>query len=159
MIDHQALEFLIEKAQKSRNSAGRDLAEQRQIEEQLNAQISMLQNYRNEYRQRLQNAMANGVSLLTIRDYQRFLSSLDQAIEKAEIQVQLQRGKVENSQQHLSSQQRKLLSFDTLSERRKKSELDLLNRRDQKQTDEMITNKVARRTIGDSSGFNLQEDA
>lgn len=157
MIDRHALDFLIERAEKSRNEAGRDLAEQRQVEQQLQGQLSLLRNYHKEYRQRLQSAMVNGVSLLTIRDYQGFIKSLESAIANAEEQLKSQQRSVEQSQGALHSEQRKLSSFDTLAERRKQLERSTSARREQKQSDELINNTFARRSQDSHSGVTTEE--
>jgi len=158
MIDRHALDHLIEDAAKSRDQAGRELAEQHRTERQLQDQIATLNTYHSEYRQRLQRAMADGVSLNTIRDYQQFLRSLDDAIKQTETQLTQQRRSVVHSRKNLADRQGKLSSFDTLAERRKHQERSRQARVEQKQSDEFINNAYARKSAANHAESLAQED-
>lgn len=140
------LDALIEQSRRSRDGAGRLLAEERRGREQTAAQLETLQEYRREYRRRLQEAMNRGISAATLNDYSRFIRSLDSAIARARDALDQQGEKVAASQRHWQQHQRQLSSFDTLAARRAEGERRREQRHEHRQADEMAQNMLARRS-------------
>lgn len=130
------LDTLTGLAREARDNAARLLAGERRNQQQLAQQADTLHHYREEYRQRMQQVMAEGIDMTTLGNYQRFLSSLDNAIEQVQSAMGNQQRKVEHCQQQWQGQQQRLSAYDTLSARRlaaiRRSEL----RREQHQNDE-----------------------
>ncbi|WP_299595870.1 flagellar export protein FliJ [uncultured Microbulbifer sp.] len=149
MIPSRPLDILIDQSRKARDTAGRALAEERNAHEQTNAQLEMLQRYRGEYCERLQQAMAGGISASTLADYNRFIRSLDDAIAQARNLLSQQREKVDSSSEHWRHHQRKLTSFSALETRRTQLEQRQEDRRERRLADETTQNLLARRTPRD----------
>ncbi|WP_406828091.1 flagellar export protein FliJ [Microbulbifer sp. ARAS458-1] len=150
MTSSEPLEILIDQSRKARDSAGRVLAEERNAHEQTTGQLEALQRYRSEYCERLQQAMAMGINASTLADYNRFISSLDDAITQARsLQIQ-QQDRVESSSEHWRHHQSRLTSFSTLRTRRVQLEQQQDARRERRQTDEITQNLIARRASGDA---------
>jgi len=114
----RALEFLRERAQKSRDAAGAQLARSRSEEKKVSDQIAVLTEYRATYRRRMQQAMLEGTTLQSVRDYQAFLASLDRAIDSARSSREQQREELARTTSLMQQQQRELCSFDAVVTRR-----------------------------------------
>lgn len=112
------LEYLLERARRARDNAGRALADDRRAEALGEAQLQTLENYRREYSQRLQQALQQGVDNATLANYRRFIQSLDDAIGQARQALSRQQHRVSASRQLWQTQQRTLSSYDTLLTRR-----------------------------------------
>lgn len=130
------LDTLTGLAREARDHAARLLAGERRNQQQLSRQAETLHHYRDEYRQRMQQVMAEGVDMGTLGNYQRFLASLDNAIEQIQAAMGNQQRKVDQCRQQWQGQQQRLSAYDTLSARRlaagRRDEL----RREQHQNDE-----------------------
>ncbi|WP_226663031.1 flagellar export protein FliJ [Microbulbifer aggregans] len=139
------LDILIDQSRKARDSAGRLLAEERQTREQTSGQLETLQRYRREYSERLHQAMTQGISTATLDDYNRFIRSLDNAIERARAVLAQQQERVDASSEHWRQRQSELSSFSTLESRRAQQEQQREQRRERLLADEMTQNLLARR--------------
>lgn len=134
-MSDRALEYLRERAGKSRDSAGMQLARSRSAEKQVEDQISVLTEYRSLYRRKMQEAMLEGTSLQRVRDYQTFLASLDKAIESARSSQAQHHQEIERSTQVMNRHQREFSSFDTIMNRRRDLQKLADARRDAKEQD------------------------
>lgn len=132
-----ALDTLIELTREAVDNAGRNLAGARRNQQQAQAQLDTLQHYRQEYSLRLQQAMQEGMEPASLLNYQAFLRSLDDAIDRALQSLGEQARQVGQHQQHWLEQQRKLNSYDTLINRRVQAEQLRDSRSDQRLTDEL----------------------
>lgn len=141
------LDTLIELAREARDKAATMLADERNGQQQLKAQIELLQGYRGEYSQRLQENIRHGMDMATLRDYQVFLASLDKAIDQARETIAEQQQRVAQRQLQWQQQQRRLSSFDTLLTRRNNLLQRQLVRREQQHHDEINTNAFARQFL------------
>lgn len=140
------LDTLIDQSRTARDRAGRALAEEQQNRAQAAAQLETLQQYRGEYRQKLQEAMQRGVGADTLNNYSRFILSLDSAIARARETLAQQGERLDTSRQHWQQRQRQLSSYDTLVQRRAHSEQQRQVQRERRQNDEMTQNLIARRS-------------
>ena len=138
------LEMLTDLARGARDQAGKVLAQERQTEQQTNAQLQSLQNYRAEYAERLQKAMRDGIDPATMYNYQQFLASLDAALSRARQALAAQQASVQQSQKNWQQEQRKLSSYDTLASRRLLEEHRRSERHEQKTNDDLVTSRLAR---------------
>lgn len=138
MTDH-ALEFLRDRAEKTRDSAGVKLAKTRTAERQIDEQIDLLMEYRGQYRRKMQQAMLEGTSLQRVRDYQAFINSLDIAIDSARNAQNHQRREVERSVKEMSHCQRTLSSFSTVVNRRRDQREEAAQRQERKEQDALAT--------------------
>lgn len=138
------LDLLIEQSRKVRDQAGRSLADERRGETQAAARLHTLTEYRGEYAQRLQAAMNQGIDAASLANYQRFIHSLDAAIEQAREALRHQGDRVSASQQNWRQSQRRLSSYDTLATRRAARAHQERERYEQRQSDEQTQNTLAR---------------
>src|SRR5690606_8532873 len=111
----QSLDALIDIARQARNAAGQILAGERSTREQLAAQMELLERYRLEYSQRLQEVMTSGIALAMLQDYQLFLGSLDEALQRARDSMEEQQKRVNQCQDNWRHEQRRLSSYGTLA--------------------------------------------
>lgn len=131
-----ALDTLIDLATEQRDAAALALGQLRGRLAQSESQFDSLIAYREEYRQRLETAMADGVSMARLNNYQRFLASLDQAIRQQEQAVENSREQVSDGQTHWQDRHRRLKSFDTLATRQQAVADRAETRREQQLNDE-----------------------
>ena len=98
--------------------------------------LVMLQQYRDEYATRFRDAAQNGLTPGEWRNYQEFLSRLDEAIEAQNQAVRQQARNTAAGQAHWQ-QRKKLKTFDMLSERHYAKEEIRQLRQEQKNQDEI----------------------
>ncbi len=139
------LDTLIELARDARDQAGQTLAGERQSERQVAGQLESLGRYRLEYAQRLQLAMREGIDPATMRNYQQFLDSLDDALARARQALAAQQARVGQSQDQWQQQQRRLSSYDTLSSRRISQQRRKEERQELRESDDMVNSRLLRR--------------
>lgn len=132
-----ALDTLIELTREAVDNAGRHLAGAQRNQQQAQSQLDTLQHYRQEYSRGLQQAMQQGMEPASLLNYQAFLGTLDDAIDRARLSLGEQQRQVRQRQQQWLEQQRKLNSYDTLVERRAQAAQLHDNRREQRLTDEL----------------------
>jgi len=142
---NKPLDTLIDLARDSRDQAGQALAGEQRNAQQVAEQLSALSGYRQEYADKLNAAMRDGIDPATMRNYQQFLSSLDEALERARRAVAAQEQRVDRTRQHWQQEQRKLSSYDTLAERRAKEQKRKEQRREQNISDDLVNSRLARR--------------
>ena len=121
-----------ERADKATQQLARLIASERDAKNKL----EMLQQYRDEYATRFQQAAQNGLTRHEWHNYQEFLNRLDEAIESQNRAVALQVKSTAAGQTHWQQQRKKLKAFDTLSERHFANENTLEWKREQKTQDE-----------------------
>ncbi|WP_458524991.1 flagellar export protein FliJ [Onishia taeanensis] len=143
------LDTLTELAKEARDAAGQTLANERRSQQQASTQLDTLRRYRLEYATRLQDAMRKGIDPASLHNYQRFLASLDDAIERARAAVDDHAQRVEGCQQHWRQEQQRLSSYDTLASRRQQATRRVEQRQEQRHNDEMSNNSLLRRTPDD----------
>lgn len=137
MSRSSALDTLIGLTREAVDNAGRQLAGARRSQQQAQAQLDTLRHYRQEYSLGLQRAMQEGMEPASLLNYQAFLRTLDDAIERACQSLGEQQRQVGQRQQHWLEQQRKLNSYNTLVERRAQAEQLRDSRTQQRITDEL----------------------
>lgn len=138
------LDMLIGLAKDSTDEAARELgrlsAERNNAEQQLN----MLQDYRQDYLQRMQTAMQSGMSAADCHNYQRFIATLDDAIGQQRHVLLPVEAPVVQVRLNWQQQKRKLNSFDTLAQRESRTQALLEARREQRVNDEYSARLVRR---------------
>lgn len=137
MSRSSALDTLIDLTREAVDNAGRQLAGARRSQQQAQNQLDTLQHYRQEYSRGLQKAMQEGMEPASLLNYQAFLRTLDDAIDRARQALNDQQRQVSQRQQQWLEQQRKLNSYHTLTERRAQAEQLRDNRSQQRITDEL----------------------
>ena len=74
------LQTLLELMQNRSDEATRTLGQLIAAEQSQRSRLEMLEQYREEYAQRLRDATSQGITQLSLRNYQNFLSRIDDAI-------------------------------------------------------------------------------
>jgi flagellar FliJ protein len=84
--------------------------------------LAQVEGYRVEYRERLQQALARGMGVMQLRDFQAFLSRLDEACEQQTAEVALRDAAYAAGRDEWLAQRRRKTAFDALSTRHRLSE-------------------------------------
>lgn len=140
-----SLDTLIDLARRSRDDAGQALARERGQSRHTASQLETLRDYRQEYTRQLQTLLHSGTDATTLNNYQRFLNSLDAAIEQAQRTLSQQEQRVASSREQWQQQQRQLSSYDTLASRRNEQQRRREQRRELRLNDEFSNGISARR--------------
>ena len=125
------------------DEATRRLGQLISAEQNQRSRLLMLEQYREEYAQRLRDATAEGVTRLILRNYQDFLARIDEAIGQQRIVVDNSERSTRAGQEHWQQQNTKLKAIDTLSQRHDARERYRENRQEQKLLDEFTTRKYS----------------
>lgn len=130
------LDMLIGLAKDNTDEAARELgrlsAERNNAEQQLN----MLQDYRQDYLQRMQTAMQSGMSAADCHNYQRFIATLDDAIDQQRAVLEQAATHLEQGKERWREERRKLNSLDALAQRQQQVVAREDARREQRLNDE-----------------------
>lgn len=138
-----SLQPLLEIMQNRADEATRRLGQLIAAEQNQRSRLDMLENYRNEYAQRLREVTSQGITPLALRNYQDFLARIDDAIAQQRLAVEASVGNTKAGQAHWQTQNRKLKAIDTLSERHDARERLRENKQEQKLQDEFSTRRYA----------------
>lgn len=138
-----SLQPLLEIMQTRADEATRKLGQLIAAEQNQRSRLQMLEQYRDEYAQRMLDATADGVTRLILLNYQAFLARIDEAVAQ-------QRSAVENSERNTRAgkdqwqdQNKKLKAIDTLSLRHDARERYRENKQEQKLQDEFSSRKYS----------------
>lgn len=102
-------------------------------------QLSLLEQYRGDYLDRMQQQLSNGLNVKQYMNFQAFIGKLDVAIDGQKRIIQDAHYKVELARNHWQEHEKKRLSYNTLNDRAVKQAHKTELKRDQKQTDEHAT--------------------
>lgn len=97
---------------------------------------AVLENYRDEYRARLEAAVLRGAPVSEARNFRAFLEKLDEAVRQQESEVEFWRAQIETANGQWQQEKRSLNSFNTIAARREAVVSRTYARREQKQQDE-----------------------
>ncbi|TPG64748.1 flagellar export protein FliJ [Ewingella americana] len=123
-------------AQKALDQATNHLGQIRQSHNQAQEQLSMLLNYQNEYRQKLNTTMTDGIAANTWQNYQQFITTLEVAIDQHRQQLLQWNQRLDAAVNQWQEKQQRLNAYQTLQSRASEQRRQHENRMDQKQTDE-----------------------
>lgn len=138
------LQPLLEIMQNRTDEASRRLGQLIAAEQDARNRLQLLEQYRDEYTQKLRDAIATGVTPLVLRNYQDFLGRIDEAVEQQRHAVAQSEKSTAAGQSHWREQNKRLKAIDTLSQRHEARERHRESRLDQKQQDEYSTRKFSR---------------
>lgn len=131
-----SLQTVLELMQTRADDATQNLARLIARERDAKNKLELLQQYRDEYAARFQQAAQSGISPREWHNYREFLGRLDEAIEAQYKMVALQARNTAAGQVHWQEQRTRLKAFDTLSDRHFASENAREMKREQKIQDE-----------------------
>jgi flagellar FliJ protein len=135
--DTSFLDTLVELTQKHLGEAGVRLAESRKSEQRSKDFMNTLLGYRTDYTMEMQRQMSVGMDAMTVSTYRAFLTTLDNAIDQAHIEIKKLGNIVIADQENWQDQHMKINAYETLIDRRVKVLKVKESRIDQRQTDEL----------------------
>ncbi len=136
MATKSALDTLIELATTATDEAAVRLGNAIRATDKAEKKLELLQKYRDDYANRFQAKMAQGLSPLGYRNFQAFIDKLDEAIAGQQQVVKDAENGVAREKGAWQASERKRMSYDTLATRAEKAEQRRENRKDQKLNDE-----------------------
>ncbi|CAI0786159.1 MULTISPECIES: flagellar export protein FliJ [Serratia] len=131
-------------AQDAVEQATQQLGQVRKAQQAAEQQLSMLLNYQDEYRQKLNNQLSGGMESSNWQNYQQFIGTLEQAITQHRQQLTQWGQKVDHAMKQWQDKQQRLNAFETLHSRAQSAEQQLENKRDQKLMDEFAQRSAQR---------------
>jgi flagellar FliJ protein len=137
------LQPLLEIMQDRADEATRRLGQLIAAEQNAKSRLLMLEQYRDEYAQKLRDAITQGITQLALRNYQDFLGRIDEAIMQQGLAVKNSEHQTASGQEHWKSQNKQLKAIDTLSQRHETRERLKESKREQKLQDEFSTRHYA----------------
>ena len=108
-------------------------------------QLTMLQDYRQDYLVRLQRMMAQGMASSDCQNYQRFITTLDNALLQQNNVLANAEADLNQARELWQQAQRKHNAFDALLVRDQRARQAIEARREQRTTDEFASRYAARR--------------
>lgn len=123
-------------AQEEMDQAARQLGQVRQAQQAAEQQLSMLLDYQDEYRRKLNSILLAGTDSTRWQSYQQFIITLEHAIVQHRQHLAQWNEKAKQAVKYWQLKQQRLNAFETLHVRALKKEQTVENKRDQKQMDE-----------------------
>lgn len=134
--DIQSLQTLLGHAERERDTALGGLRQAEEVAARARAQAAQLEQYRAEYRQRWGERFAQSGTVELLQCHHGFGQRLDQAIEQQARQCQQAEHRVSQAQALLLQREQRLAAVRKLIERRVVAAQRVVERRDQKRSDE-----------------------
>jgi flagellar FliJ protein len=144
------LQPLLDLMQTRTDEATRQLGQLIAAEQNQRSRLQMLEQYREEYAQRLREATQQGVTRMILRNYQDFLARIDDAVNQQKVAVENSERSTKAGKENWQAQNKQLKAIDTLSQRHDARERYRENKQDQKLQDEFSTRKYGVREDADS---------
>ncbi len=135
------LQTLLDLAQQRNDAAAAQLGVVNGHERDMQTRLQLLLDYRCEYSARLAGAAQTGMDSAGWRNLRQFIDTIDSAIDQQREIAATARRQVETGRQHWQAQQRRLGSFDTLSQRHRTAQRADEARLEQKEHDNFALNK------------------
>jgi flagellar FliJ protein len=132
------LQILLDLARESSDAAASQLGVVNGHERDMQQRLQLLLEYRQEYSARFTSNAQAGMDSVGWSNFRDFIDALDAAIEQQRGLVAEARRRLLAGQQHWQMQQRRLKSFDTLSQRHRSQEQSNEARLEQKEQDDFV---------------------
>jgi flagellar FliJ protein len=130
------LQILLNLAQEGSDAAAAQLGVVNGHDRDMQKRLQLLLEYRSEYSARLTDVTRTGTHSVDLRNFREFMDKIDVAIEQQRELVAAAKREVESGKIHWHKQQRRLKSFDTLSQRHRSAERKSEARQEQKEQDD-----------------------
>lgn len=131
------LQALLDLARENCDAAAMRLGAINGHSREMQERLDLLLQYRSEYTARLASIAQTGMHSVGWRNFREFIDKIDAAIEQQRELAAAAIRDVERGQHQWQAQQRRLKSFDTLSQRHRSAELLGEARREQKEQDDL----------------------
>lgn len=141
------LDTLIELAQSKANEATHRLGQLQRAQLGAAEKLELLIRYRQEYNDRLQRQMRDGVSSSGWRNFQHFIGTLDSAIEQQRAIAAQADSRLAHGRSDWQHSKRRLNAFDTLANRAKQQQTQIINKREQRGSDEHAARQFRLRMV------------
>lgn len=139
-----SLKLLLELTQQQTNSSAKKLGRLNLQEQEAEEKLNLLLQYRHNYRSRLQNSIENGIDHIEWLNFIAFMDKLDAAITEQHQAVSHARNKRLVEGNEFLFRQRKLKSYETLSQRQQNTDNQRQIKYEQKLQDEFAANAFNR---------------
>lgn len=144
------LQPLLDLANERMDEAARRLGELIASEQAGEQKLALLQQYRDEYRNRFLETVRGGVGPEVLRNFSAFIARLDEAIALQKAQVERFKQQTAQGQQHWIAERNRVKAFDTLSERHYKGVAQKEAKQEQKFADEHAAKQFRQRRDEDA---------
>lgn len=146
-----ALPLLLQSAATARDQQSAALAQARQAQAQAQSTLERLSEFRADCLARSAAGTLRGSDGGAMRDYQRFVDRLDEAITMQQHELARRAERVAGEQQRLQRCQQRLLAFETLQRREAQAAAAREQRREQRESDEFAARAIARLGSGSTA--------
>ena len=136
MPEKLPLDTLIELAQSKTDEATRRLGQLQNAQTSATSKLDMLVQYRQEYLEQFNGQMQGGLPASQVRNFQNFIGTLDGAIEQQRALTLQAHTRLGHGRTDWQTSKRRLTSFGTLADRVRKFELEVANKKEQRESDE-----------------------
>ncbi|MEZ7209536.1 flagella biosynthesis chaperone FliJ [Pantoea ananatis] len=140
-----AIDTLRDLAEQDLERAAVLLGDMRRGQQAANEQLSMLLDYQDEYRNKLNSDMSSGIASNRWTNYHQFIQTLEKAIEQHRSQLQQWNQRLEQALVNWREKQQRLNAYQTLIIRAEENALRQENRLDQKRMDEFAQRAALRK--------------
>ncbi len=135
MSSARTLELLIERATEAYDEATRALGLATSYLDQQAQKLGMLENYRLEYRKRMESSAGAGLHINELMNFRRFLGQLDQAVDQQARARDHAESACAAARQRWQDRHRELKSFEILATRRVKAAEKVAAKKEQNESD------------------------
>ena len=149
MAESFPLQTVMELMHSRTETAARELGKLVATEQDANAKLQLLENYRTEYIQRFQDAAKNGISPQQWANYQDFTYKLDDAVAQQTKIVAAAHERTLDGQRRWLEQRNKAKAFDTLAQKHEIQQRYQEGKQEQKFSDELTSRKHRLKHQGD----------
>lgn len=131
-----SMQPLVHLAHQKNDDASKKFGQLIQQQKAAQTKLHTLEQYREDYQTRLQQAVINGINQTSLRNFQDFILRLDEAVAQQRNALEQISKLIQAGRKELANTQRNMKSFDTLAQRHIESEKKLQDKLEQRQQDE-----------------------
>lgn len=147
MSTSSSLKLLLELAQQQTDASSKQLGKLNFQQQEAEKKLNLLLQYRHSYQAHLQNSIETGIDHMEWLNFIAFMNKLDAAITEQRQAVLLAHNKRIAGSNEFLFHQRKLKSYDTLSQRQQAAENLRQSKYEQKLQDEFASNAFNRHLL------------
>lgn len=140
-----AIDTLRDLAEQDLEQAVIHLGDMRRGQQQADQQLSMLLDYQDEYRNKLNQDMSGGIASTRWSNYHQFIQTLEKAIEQHRQQLNQWNQRLEQALSNWREKHKKLNAYQTLITRAEENALRQESSLDQKRMDEFAQRAALRK--------------
>jgi flagellar FliJ protein len=146
MSNHLPIKTLISLAEEELDAATKKLGKLTQERDEIETQLNSLVTYRDEYHARFTASAQEGTTAQTLRNFQAFVDTLDNAIAQQRNLLVMANRRLEAAKPEWRAKKQKLGSYEVLAARGEAVEAKKEARNDQRSSDEHAARSVRMRS-------------